>query len=294
VKNLSLASKRVVGRGYFTALNEKMLAGREFDERDERTDPSAVALPAILDQSMARDMFGSENVVGKRIQQQPQSYEVIGVVRDLKGPSMSGASGSTIYLPMTKKTLLHPPAGGLTLMLRSSAGSDAVESVRREIAAIDPNINVFNIRTLAQTIDETSAYIRIGTIFYGGMGVFGLILAAIGLAGVTAYAVTQRRKEIGIRMALGAKKSQVLRLVLREGTALVIAGSILGFAGAAVLARALSALVNVFATVMHTGTSDPRLIIGAPLLLAGLAMLACYVPARRSAQIDPLKALREE
>ncbi len=293
-KAVTSASKRVIGRGYFSALNEKMLAGREFNERDERTEASAVAIPAILDQTLARDMFGNEGAVGRRIEQQPQSYEVVGVVRDLKGPSMSGGSSATIYLPMTRKTLTHPPAGGLTLMIRSNGGTGAVESVRREIASIDPNIDVFNIRTLSQTIDDTSSYIRLGTYFYGGMGVFGLILAAIGLAGVTAYAVTQRRKEIGIRMALGAKKSQVLRLVLREGTALVAVGSILGFAGAAVMARALSALVNIFASVMHTGTNDPRLIIGAPLLLAGLAMLACYLPARRSAQIDPLKALREE
>jgi ABC-type antimicrobial peptide transport system permease subunit len=128
---------------------------------------------------------------------------------------------------------------------------------------------------------------------YGGIGLFGLVLAAIGLAGVTAYAVAQRRREIGIRMALGARKAQVLRLVLREGAALVGAGTILGFLGAFALAKMLSALTNAFVDALKVGTNDPRLLLGAPLLLAALALLACYVPARRAAKIDPLKALRE-
>jgi len=129
---------------------------------------------------------------------------------------------------------------------------------------------------------------------YGGIGLFGLVLAAIGLAGVTAYAVARRRKEIGIRMALGARKTQVLGLVLREGVALVTAGTVLGFLGAMAMVKVLSALTSVFSDAFNVSTSDPRLIVGAPLLLAALALLACYIPARRSMKIDPVKALRQE
>lgn len=121
-----------------------------------------------------------------------------------------------------------------------------------------------------------------------------MILAGIGLAGVTGYAVTQRRKEIAIRTALGASRAQVLRLVLREGAAMVGIGTVLGFAGAIGIAKLLSALASMLMDALRVGTDDPRLLIGAPLLLAAVAMLACYVPARRSAQIDPLKALRDE
>jgi len=106
--------------------------------------------------------------------------------------------------------------------------------------------------------------------------------------------VTQRRKEIGIRMALGARKGQVLRLVLREGATLVTVGSILGFAGAFAIAKLLSAMTNILADALQVGTNDPRLLLGAPLLLMALTMIACYVPARKSIRIDPLKALREE
>ncbi|MGE5724200.1 MAG: FtsX-like permease family protein [Acidobacteriota bacterium] len=123
---------------------------------------------------------------------------------------------------------------------------------------------------------------------------FGLVLAAIGLAGVTGYSVAQRRKEIGIRTALGASKAQVVRLVLREGVALVGVGAVLGFLGAIALAKILSTLMNMFVEALRFGTDDPRLLLGAPLLLALIAMLACYVPARSAAKIDPLIAIREE
>jgi putative ABC transport system permease protein len=122
----------------------------------------------------------------------------------------------------------------------------------------------------------------------------GLILACIGLAGVTAYAVARRRKEIGIRMALGARGFQVLRLVMKEGAVMVAIGSAIGFAGAVLISRALSSLTFQLNQLFAQRTNDPLLLIGAPLLLAGVALLACYLPASRSARMDPLTALRDE
>lgn len=285
--------EETVGAGYFAALGEPMLAGREFAELDQRSQAEgSKILPAVLNQSAARGFFGNGNAMGKVVRDDKQSYEVVGVVHDLR--TGIGMSQSIIYLPLTQHDFARPPAGGITILARSDAGPDALSGIRREIAVIDPNLTVFNMQTLNDYLDRSRSSVRFSVQKYGGIGVFGLVLAAIGLAGVTSYAVAQRRKEIAIRTALGASRAQVLRLVLREGTALVSVGTILGFLGAFALAKALSALTNIFVEVLRVGTDDPRLLVGAPLLLAAVAMIACYVPARRSAQIDPLKALREE
>jgi ABC-type antimicrobial peptide transport system permease subunit len=178
--------------------------------------------------------------------------------------------------------------------VRSDAGTDVIGGVRRMIASVDPNLAVYNVRTLAEYLEISRAAMHLAVDVYGAIGVFGLVLAAIGLAGVTAYSVARRRREIGIRMALGARKGQVLRLVLREGSALVAIGTALGLLGAMALVKMLSALTSMVVEAFKLGTDDPRLVIGAPVLLAAIAMLACYLPARRSTKIDPLKALRQD
>jgi putative ABC transport system permease protein len=285
--------EETVGAGYFATLNEPMLAGREFDDRDQgsHADGSKI-LPAVVNESAARGFFGNGNALGKRVRDEKQAYEVVGVVRDLK--DVQGFRQSIIYLPLTSRDFARPPAGGMTILVKWDGGTDALSAIRSEIALIDPNLNIFHMQTLRDYLDRSRIALRFSVQTYGGMGVFGLVLAAIGLAGVTAYAVAQRRKEIAIRTALGASRAQALGLVLREGTALVGVGTALGFLGAIGLAKIVSALANMFVDALRVGMNDPRLLVGAPLLLAAVAMLACYVPARRSVRIDPLKALREE
>jgi ABC-type antimicrobial peptide transport system permease subunit len=185
-------------------------------------------------------------------------------------------------------------APGATIVVRGPTGTDAIGAVRAELASIDPNLTVFNMRTMTEQLNQMNTIIQFGTFFYGGIGVFGLILAAIGLAGVTAYAVARRYKEIGIRMALGATRAQVLRLVMREGAVLVAVGTVLGFMGAMLVSRALASMTAELARAFGASTGDPLLLAGAPLLLGGLAILACYLPARRATTIDPLAALRQE
>ena len=285
--------EETVGAGYFASLSEPMLAGREFVEPDQRTHADgSQTLPAVLNESAARGFFGNGNAIGKRVRDDKQSYEVVGLVRDLK--DVLGFSQPIIYLPLTPRNFARPPAGGITILVRSDAGRDALSAIRSEIALIDPHLNIFNIQTLGAYLDRSRSALRFSVQTYGGIGVFGLVLAAIGLAGITAYSVAQRRREIAIRTALGASRTRVLGLVLREGATLVGVGTVLGFLGAIALAKIVSALANMFVDALRIGTNDPRLLIGAPLLLAAVAMLACYVPARRSVQIDPLKALREE
>ena len=285
--------EETVGAGYFATLSEPMLAGREFEEPDQwRQARGSKALPVVLNETAARRLFANADAIGKRARDDKQFYEVVGLVRDLK--TGIGISQSVVYLPLTARDFARPPAGGITILARSDAGTEALSDIRREIALIDPNLNIFNEQTLSDYLDRSRSSTRFSVQTYGGIGVFGLVLAAIGLAGITAYSVAQRRKEIAIRTALGASRAQVLRLVLREGAALVSIGTVLGFLGAMAMAKMLSALTNIFVEALRVGTNDLRLLIGAPLLLAAVTMLACYVPARRSAHIDPLKALREE
>ena len=294
-------AKNRIGPGYFRALSVPVLQGREFDIRDQRMESSkGQALPVVINQTAADEFFGQSQPVGRRISDAGKTYTVVGVVKDLSAPESENGQGQAlglvpvVYVPLTKTDFARPGTSGTIVMVRSDRGVDGMESVRREMARIDPNVVLFNVRTLAGQISDTLAYLKISQFVYGGIGAFGLILAAIGLAGVTAYSIARRRKEIGIRMALGARKDQVLRLVMREGGSLVIVGSLVGLLGATALARALSAFSSILGPSFTAGTRDPRLLVGAPLLLAALAMLACYVPARKSAKVDPLIALREE
>ena len=249
-------------------------------------------LPVIVNESAAHNLFGNRNAIGALVKDERQSYVVVGMVHDLWNGT--GIKQSVIYMPLTPRDFARPPAGGITIMMRSDAGTDALERIRHEIASLDPKLSLFNVQTLNGELELDRSAVRFSTNTYTGIGVFGLVLAAIGLAGVTAYAVAQRRKEIGIRMALGAGKRQVLRLVLREGAALVTVGTLLGFLGAYAAGKILAAVAQIFVDSLKIGTNDPRLLLGAPLLLAGLALFACYVPARKAIKIDPLKALRQE
>ena len=216
-----------------------------------------------------------------------------GVAKDIKVEFAMEQAKPAVYLPIRAEDYGHPPMQGMTLLIRSVPGADAVGAVRREVAAMDPNLTLFNARNMKDQIDAMMFMVHIGVLVYGGIGVFGLVLASIGLAGVTAYSVTQRTHEIGIRMALGAAKADVLRLVMKEGAGLIVVGTVIGLAGAWGGARAMASILSAMAEAVSASQYDPVLLLGAPLLLAGLAMLACYVPARRSMRIDPAVALRD-
>jgi predicted permease len=291
-KVVKSVKKDVAGANYFKTLRVKVAAGREFSARDEEGASIAVQ-PAILSEVAAMAMFGSADPIGRHIVNENESFEVVGVVPDIQGEVMGVKPPPAVFVPLTKRSYTRPPSGGMTLMVRASApGGDAINEIRHEISALDPNLSVFNVRTMNEYLDQGNTLMRWTSMVYGAFGVFGLILASVGLAGVTAYSVARRRQEIGIRMALGARPGQVLRLVMKEGATLVMVGSVLGFLGAWAIGRLLSTLSPEMAETLSA--KQPLLMIGAPLLLASLAMLACYFPARKSTGIDPLRALRQE
>lgn len=283
-------AQQTIGAGYFATLNEPLIAGREFEEKDTRNGTSLT--PLILNQKAAHTFFTDGNAVGKRLHDRNRAYEVVGVITDTK--DATGMTRPLAFLPLTERDFLRPPAGGITIIARSNSAADALNAVTRSVESLDPNLTPFNVQTLSEYLDLSRFAVRSALRTFACVGLFGLLLSAIGLSGVTAYAVAQRRKEIGIRMILGASKAQVLRLVLREGVALITAGMIIGFLGAVAIARVLSSITTAFGDAFAVGTNDPRLLFGAPLILAGMALLACYLPARTAAKLNLLHAFRQE
>jgi hypothetical protein len=277
-----------VGAHYFATLGVAVLSGREFEQRDGLDES---ALPAIVNQTAARELFGGEDAIGRRVREGDQSYTVVGITRDMASGFMENKPVPSLFLPLTGDLFRRSPAESITVLVRSAPGSDAMAAARNQLASLHPGLTVFNMRTMREDLVRLNTFEQWDAAICEVLGLFALLLASIGLGAVTAYAVAQRRKEIGIRMALGARGGQVQRLVLREGTALVGTGTALGLLGAYLLLRAMSASSALLERSLHQRFDDPLLVIGAPLVLAGLAMLACYLPARRATKIDPMSAL---
>ncbi len=308
----SWARKHIVGRNYFETAGIKILAGRSFRKQDEEGETT----PVIVSQEAARRFWKGEDPVGRRVEisneeaaggfglwpgtidfrsnvlaRDTHSFEIVGVAHDVSEDLVASKKHPAIYFPLRMADYAQPSLRGMTLMVRGAPGVDVIGAVRREVAGMDANITPFNRRSMSEQIDRFMSALKGASWTYGLIGFFGLVLASVGIAGVTAYSVARRAHEIGVRMALGAQKKTILAFVMKQGAVLVVIGTAggLGLAWAGI--RGLSSLFFSVATV---NTTDPVLLVGAPLLLAGLALLACYIPARRSMQIDPIVVLRQE
>jgi predicted permease len=308
------AIRHVVGKDYFETTGIALPAGRAFRQEDVANQTAAV----IVSQEFARQFWKRGDALGRQIEigddqmvasgvlpgtydyrvgsagSRRRVFEVVGVAADVAEGLVVQKPSPVVYFPLRAADYARPAAQGITLMVRAGPGVDAMAAVRREITALDPNITPFNQRSMAEQIDRFMAPLRSSSWTYGLIGIFGLVLSAVGLAGMTAYSVAQRGREIGIRIALGARKGNVLGLVMKEGMRLVMAGTAIGMAGAWTGSRLLSAMNSSVGKVTSTSATDPTVLFGAPLLLAFLALLACYVPARKSMSIDPVVALRQE
>jgi macrolide transport system ATP-binding/permease protein len=276
---------QLAGPRYFATLGVPLIRGVEFTDRDFNPGP---ILPAVINQTAARALF-SGDPLGREIQQDKRIFQVIGVA-DFDQPQIfANKPLAAVFIPFTAKDAWRSAAQGVTVIVRAR-GPFEMSTLRN---AIDPRVTIFHQQTMRDSIDEIVRGVRFATGSYGFIGVFGLVLTCVGLAGVTAQTVERRRKEIGIRMALGARKSQLLALVIREGATMVAIGAVIGAVGAYAAGRILSALWAPLAQIID-GSNSPMLSAGIPALLVALAMIACYLPARRSSGIDPLIALREE
>jgi predicted permease len=285
-----------VSRGYLAALRIPIVRGRDFRKEDETDGATAV----IVNEGVVRNCFPDKDPIGQRIEIGGQGADarvgyVVGVAGSIRdGVNVGNALPGIIYLPLRPTDMALPSARGLTLVVRGRSGGDVPGTLRREIEAVDTRIMPFDARSMEDQMERILSAVRAALLVYGAIGVFGLILASVGIAGVTAYSVAQQRREIGIRMALGARRIDVLAMVMKEGAVLIAVGTIVGFAAARVAIRALASVLEGIARTTETSASGPALLFGAPVLLAVLTLLCCYLPARKSTRIDPAVTLRTD
>ncbi len=277
------ANYRVATPTYFSTLGIPVQKGRAFTAHDKADSPPV----ALINETMAREFFPGEDPVGRRLLDpdgQNPPTEIVGVVGDVKHWGLDDKPESFLYLP-------HAQVGGrfITLVARTDGDPAAMATaVRREVLALDKDQPVFDVKTMEQRIAATSAPRRLPMYLLGVMASVALVLAAVGIYGVVAYSVTQRTHEIGIRMALGAQRRDILSLVVRQGMLMATVGVGVGLVASYFLMKVMSGMLY------GVSATDPVTFSAVALLLATVALLACLVPARRATRVDPMVALRYE
>ena len=271
---------------YFRTLGIPLLQGREFTDQDKEGTLDV----AIISDKLAQKLWPGESAIGRRIAipvysgPSRPSVEIIGVAKDTKYRSLMTEAPLLLYLPESQNY-----DGRATLVVRTATDATAfVSAIRNEVNALDKNLPLFAVKTMSDQIASTLWQQRMAAGLIGIFGLLALVLAAVGLYGVIAHSVAQRTQEIGIRMALGATSTDVLKLVVKEGLALAIIGVIVGIAAAFACTRLMSSVLY------GVGATDITTFIVASALLAVVALAASYIPARRAAKVDPCVALKYE
>jgi putative ABC transport system permease protein len=271
-----------ISTGFFDTLDIRMLRGRDFAETDSQQAPKVM----IINEAMANRFWPDQDPVGKRLKLfgDQDFRQVVGIVADSKYNSLTEPRRPFMYIP-----LLQEYAPQVNLHVRTAADSRAmIAALRNEVQQIDPSLSVLNVQTLNERVQNSLGGERTQATLLGSGGVLALLLAAVGLYGVMSYSVAQRTREIGIRMALGAGRGNVMGLVLKQGLTLVTAGIVLGLGSAFAVTRLLASLLFGVSAV------DPITFAGTSVLLIAVALTASYVPARRATKVDPIIALRYE
>lgn len=289
------ASYRVISSDYFRAMGIPLLQGRDFNSQDNAQSSGVV----MINKTLARRTFAGEDPVGKQMRQGAINSEspwltIVGVVGDVRHAGLDADAKPEMYFPysqiaMQKSNSISKNSRRITLVIRTTSDpSNLAAAARREILAMDKEQPVVNVRTLEGYISAWVAPQRFNLLLLSIFAGIALLLASVGVYGVIAYGVAQRTHEIGIRMALGAQAVDVLRMVVRQGMTLVLAGIGFGLVGAFILTRVMSKLLY------GTSATDPLTFAGVALLLALVAFIACLIPARRATKVDPMIALRYE
>ena len=265
---------------WFQTMRVPMLTGREFTAADNAQAPKVV----IVNESFARQFWPNENPIGKRVVvgRWPDPAEVVGESADLKNKGLEQETQPQLYLSFPQL-----PWGDMNLLMRTAVEPRSITSaVRAQVAALDADQPITNIQTVDDLMDASRSQPRFTMLLLAVFSATALVLAVVGIYGVLAYSVAQRRQEFGIRLALGAERTDILRLVLRQGLVLAAAGIVTGLVASLLLTRLMSSLLY------KTGTHDLTTFIVTPLLFLVIALLASYLPARRATEVNPIEALR--
>jgi putative ABC transport system permease protein len=277
------AGHRQISPNYFKTLGTAFVKGRDFNEHD-RTNSIPVA---IINDSFVRKFMRGQEPIGQRLNVGdggPGPVEIVGVVKDIRHNGLDTEAGAEMYFPYMQRCW-----GFLTLVVRTASNPSLMTSVvRKEVQLIDKDQPVHNVRTMDQLVTESVAQRRLSMMLLGIFASVALVLAAVGIYGVMSYSVSQRTHEMGIRMALGARRGDVLRLVVKQGMMLAVIGVAVGLAGALALTHLMSTLL------FEIKPTDLPTYSGVSLLLTAVAVSACFLPARRATRVDPIIALRYE
>lgn len=274
---------RVISPDYFRAMGMTLLKGRAFSNQDGENSQPVV----IINEAVARKLFPNEDPIGKRLliaDAKGKPYEIIGMVADIRNWGLMQPPAPEFYLSYQQTA---PPFLGLAVRTKGDPRQLTAE-VRRAIWAVDSDQPLYNVMTMEQALSDSISQQRFSMLMLGIFAAVALILATIGIYGIASYSVTQRTHEIGVRMALGARSGDVVKMIVRQGVLLIVAGIGAGLVCAFSLTRVLAGLLYA------VKPTDASVFTGAALLLAVVALVACYVPARRATKVDPLVALRYE
>jgi putative ABC transport system permease protein len=272
------ADIRAATPGYFETMKMALIKGRFIDDRDQQGAPGTM----VINETMARRYFNGADPIGRVVKNAHGRAEVIGVVGDVKHYGLDAAPRAELFFPAWQQSFQ-----GMAFIVRTASDPTAfIETIRREILAVDAEQPIFDASAMVDVVSRSVFLPRVSMLLLVAFAASALLLAIVGIYGVVSYSVTQRTRELGVRMALGANAGDTLRLVLRKSMLLVLGGTACGLAGSLAVTSVMAGLLY------NVSPLDPAVFVGVAALLAAAGFLASLIPARRATRVDPIVALR--